>query len=57
MNRETYSEDGPFNVDDPEFVDALTRAERAVEAATREREEHRREPGFFVVPTDLLPTL
>ena len=51
----TYSSDGPYNADDPEFVEALKRAERATEEANRERAEKRNKPDFFVVPDDCLP--
>lgn len=54
---ETYTSDGPHNVDDPEFVAALDRADQATDEANRRRAEKRSKPGFFVAPDDYLPDL
>lgn len=54
---DTYTSDGPYDVDDPEFVDALDRADQAVDHANRERAERKALPGFFVAPDDCLPDL
>lgn len=54
---ETYTSDGPYDVTSDEFVEALDRADQAVDKANRERAERKAKPGFFVVPDDLLPDL
>lgn len=52
---ETYTSDGPHNVDDPESVQAIIRADQATDEANRRRAEKRSKPGFFVAPDDYLP--
>ena len=57
MTDDTYASDGPYDVTSDEFVEALDRADQAVDKANRERAERKAKPGFFVAPDDCLPDL
>lgn len=57
MTVETYSSDGPHDASSDEFIAALDNAVKATIAADQAREEAASKPGFFVVPTCLLPDL